>query len=76
MICLLIKNSQSQEAESYWSLGKDPVTYAERVLGLQASDKELQLIFKILGNKSGDQEIQSWFGLDAKKIAILVGAAK
>ena len=75
MICLLIKDP-SGEKEAYWKIGDAPVVHAERVSGVQASEEELDLIYKIYPSKNTKISIQSWFGIDAKKISILVGAAK
>lgn len=74
MICLLIKHGD-KEYEMYWNTGDPPVTNAERVAGIQANNNELKLISKITF-VDNFQETKSWFGLQAKKISILIGAAR
>lgn len=75
MICLLVK-IQNSESELYWKLGESPAINAERVIGIQANDEELDFIVSKISTKFLDQRVSSWFGIEAKKIAILIGAAR
>jgi hypothetical protein len=75
MIYLLIRDNHG-EREVEWKIGEPPVTNAEKVWGIQGDQRGLNLIRSTIPERNGELDVRSWFGSDAKKISILIGAAR
>ena len=75
MIQMLIRENH-QEREVDWKVGEPPVTNAERVVGIKGDDRGLALIRSVIRRIGARADGDMWFGTEAKRIAIMIGAAR
>lgn len=75
MIQMLIRDNH-QEREVDWKIGEPPLTHAERVVGIKGDERGLSLIKNAAKRMGVRVDRDVWFGTDAKRIAIMIGAAR
>lgn len=75
MIQMLIRENH-REREVDWKVGEPPITNAERVVGIKGDERGLALIRTVVRRVGARTDADIWFGAEAKRIAIIIGAAR